>query len=397
MTNNTTATGPLNGVKILDLSRILAGPSATQLLGDLGADVVKVERPNGGDDTRKWGPPYVTDGDGNPTSESGYYLSTNRNKRSLAADIATAEGAALVQSLAAKADIVVENFKKDGLKKYGLDYETLSAINPKLIYCSITGFGQTGPNSHRPGYDLMIQGMGGIMSLTGPVGGQPHKVGVAVADIMTGMYAASGILAALHHRDKTGEGQYIDLALIDSQIAWLANQGVNYLLTGQVPQSLGNAHPNIVPYQVFQVKDGYIIIAVGNDGQFAELAAVLGHGEWGGDSRFATNPARLQNKDVLLALLADCTALWKRDELLQSCEARGIPAGPVNNLDDVFAMEQVAARDMLVKMPYSGAGAGEVKLLGNPLKFSATPVDYRYPPPKCGEHSEEILKDWLED
>ncbi len=397
MTNNTTATGPLNGVKILDLSRILAGPSATQLLGDLGADVVKVERPNGGDDTRKWGPPYVTDGDGNPTSESGYYLSTNRNKRSLAADIATAEGAALVQSLAAKADIVVENFKKDGLKKYGLDYEALSAINPKLIYCSITGFGQNGPNSHRPGYDLMIQGMGGIMSLTGPVGGQQHKVGVAVADIMTGMYAASGILAALHHRDKTGEGQYIDLALIDSQIAWLANQGVNYLLTGQVPQSLGNAHPNIVPYQVFQVKDGYIIIAVGNDGQFAELAAVLGHGEWGGDSRFATNPARLQNKDVLLALLADCTALWKRDELLQSCEARGIPAGPVNNLDDVFAMEQVAARDMLVKMPYSGAGAGEVKLLGNPLKFSATPVDYRYPPPKCGEHSEEILKDWLED
>ncbi len=396
MTNNNT-TGPLKGIKVLDLSRILAGPSATQLLGDLGADVVKVERPNGGDDTRKWGPPYVTDSANNPTSESGYYLSTNRNKRSLAVDIAAAEGAALVQSLAAKADIVVENFKKDGLKKYGLDYAGLSAINPKLIYCSITGFGQTGPNSHRPGYDLMIQGMGGIMSLTGPAGGQPHKVGVAVADIMTGMYAAAGILAALHHRDKTGEGQYIDLALIDSQIAWLANQGVNYLLTGQVPQSLGNAHPNIVPYQVFPTEDGYIIIAVGNDGQFAELAAVLGHGEWGGDSRFATNPARLQNKDVLLALLAECTASWKRDELLHSCEARGIPAGPVNNLDDVFAMEQVAARDMLVKMPYSGARAGEVKLLGNPLKFSATPVDYRYPPPKCGEHSEQILKDWLED
>ncbi|MCE2518053.1 MAG: CoA transferase [Alphaproteobacteria bacterium] len=392
-----TPSGPLGDIKILDLSRILAGPSATQLLGDLGADVVKVERPGKGDDTRSWGPPYVTDGDGANTTESGYYLSANRNKRSLAVDITTTEGADLIRALAMKADVLIENFKVGGLKKYGLAYDDLAAINPKLIYCSITGFGQTGPNAHRAGYDIMVQGYGGIMSITGPVDGEPYKVGVAIADVMTGMYAVTGILAALRHRDKTGEGQHIDIALVDTTASWLVNQGVNYLLNGEVPKSVGNGHPNIVPYQVFATSDGYIIIAVGNDNQFAAFAEILGLGHLAQDARFATNPDRVAHRDVIIPMLEDAIARFSRDDLLAACEAGGVPAGPVNTLGDVFATDQVAARGMKVTMDYPLAGSGQIDVIGNPLKMSKTPVDYRLPPPRCGEHNDEVIADWLAD
>ena len=395
--SSSTPKGPLDGLRVLDLSRILAGPTATQLMGDLGADVIKIERPGAGDDTRFWGPPYVEGKDGNPTSESGYYLSANRNKRSLAIDITSAEGAETLRKLAAKADIFIENFKKDGLKKYGLGYDDLAAINPHLIYCSITGFGQTGPNAHRAGYDIMVQGYGGIMSLTGPVDGEPYKVGVAIADIMTGMYATTGILAALRHRDLTGEGQYIDLALVDTQVSWLANQGVNHLLSGKVPKSSGNGHPNIVPYQVFPTGDGFIIIAVGNDTQFAAFVDILGAPDLARDDRFTTNPLRLKHKDVLLPILEELIKSFKRDDLLRHCESRGVPAGPVNDLGDVFATDQVAAREMKISMEYPDAASGKIDLIGNPLKFSKTPVSYRQPPPKCGEHNDAILSDWLGD
>lgn len=392
-----TETGPLKGIRVLDLSRILAGPTATQLLGDLGADVVKIERPGAGDDTRFWGPPYVTGHDGAPTTESGYYLSANRNKRSLAIDITSEEGVETIKKLVMKADILIENFKKGGLEKYGLGYDDLAKINPKLIYCSITGFGQTGPNAHRAGYDLMVQGYGGIMSITGPADGEPYKVGVAIADIMTGMYATTGILAALRHRDQTGEGQYIDLALVDTQVSWLANQGVNHLLSGKIPKSMGNGHPNIVPYQVFGAKDGYVIIAVGNDSQFSQFATLLGRADLAQDERFKTNPKRLEHKTTLLPILEDCIASFERDTLLTLCEAKGVPAGPVNNLGDVFATDQVKARDMKITMDYPDAQSGQIGLIGNPLKFSKTPVTYRHAPPKCGAHNDDILSDWLGD
>lgn len=388
-------TGPLAGIKILDLTRILAGPTATQLMGDMGADVVKVERPGKGDDTRAWGPPFVMDDENAATSESGYYLSANRNKRSLAIDITSDEGRRTLHQLVAKADILIENFKKDGLKKYGLDYETLAAINPGLIYCSITGFGQTGPNAHRAGYDIMVQGYGGIMSITGPDGGEPYKVGVAISDLMTGMYATTAILAALNHRHGTGEGQYIDLSLVDTQVSWLANQGANYLLSGEAPRAMGNAHPNIVPYQVFATDSSHIIIAVGNDTQFAGLAAILGQGQLADDERFTTNTARLSNRDILVPMLVDIIATWDRDALLAECEKKGIPAGPVHSIDEVFATDQVKARDMVISMDYPLAGSGKVDLIGNPIKFSKTPVDYHLPPPQCGEHTDEILADWL--
>ena len=392
-----TETGPLKGIRVLDLSRILAGPTATQLLGDLGADVVKIERPGAGDDTRFWGPPYVTGQDGAPTTESGYYLSANRNKRSLAIDITSEEGVETIKKLVMKADILIENFKKGGLEKYGLGYDDLAKINPKLIYCSITGFGQTGPNAHRAGYDLMVQGYGGIMSITGPADGEPYKVGVAIADIMTGMYATTGILAALRHCDQTGEGQYIDLALVDTQVSWLANQGVNHLLSGKIPKSMGNGHPNIVPYQVFGAKDGYVIIAVGNDSQFSQFATLLGRADLAQDERFKTNPKRLEHKTTLLPILEDCIASFERDTLLALCEAKGVPAGPVNNLGDVFATDQVKARDMKITMDYPDAQSGQIDLIGNPLKFSKTPVTYRHAPPKCGAHNDDILSDWLGD
>ena len=388
--------GPLNGLKILDMTRVLAGPTATQLMGDLGADVVKVERPGLGDDTRAWGPPWIEGEDGETLPESGYYLSANRNKRSIGVDITTQEGAETVRRLAAKADVFIENFKLGGLKKYGLSYEDLKEVNPGLIYCSITGFGQTGPNAHRAGYDLMIQGYSGLMSVTGPAG-QPHKVGVAIADLMTGMYAVVGVQAALRHRDATGEGQYIDIALADTQVAGLINQGVNHMLTGIVPQSAGNGHSNIVPYEVFPTADSHIIIAVGNDTQFAAFADILGRPDLAADARFTTNPDRVRNRPVIIPILQELIAAHRRDDLLAACAERGVPAGPVHNLADVFSTDQVAARDMIVPMDFPGAKDGSVNLIGNPLKLSKTPVSYRHAPPQCGADTDEVLRDWLDD
>lgn len=387
--------GALAGIRVLDLSRILAGPSATQLLGDLGADVVKVERPEAGDDTRRWGPPYVTGIDGLPTGESSYYLCANRNKRSIAIDIASTEGRAMVLQLLAQADILVENYKVGGLAQYGLSYDQLREKFPRLIYCSITGFGQTGPYASRPGYDFLIQGMGGIMSLTGEPEGQPMKVGVGIADVMTGMYAVVGILAALHHRHATGEGQQIDISLLDTQIAWLANAGTNYLTSGLLPQRLGNGHPNIVPYQVFGTLDEAMILAVGNDAQFQRFCAVAGQEELATDARFRTNPARLLHRDVLCALIEEALKKKSRAHWLATLEAVGVPCGPVNNLEDVFSDSHVIERGAELRMPCDWAQEGSVGLLANPLKLSGTPVTYRQPPPRLDEHAASVLCDWL--
>ncbi|OED50020.1 CoA-transferase [Rhodobacteraceae bacterium (ex Bugula neritina AB1)] len=381
--------GALDGVKVLDLSRILAGPTCTQLLGDLGATVIKVENPKtGGDDTRQWGPPYVMDADGQPSDLSAYFMSANRNKRSVAIDIATEEGQQAIRHLAAEADILIENFKPGGLAKYGLDYASLKPALPGLIYCSISGYGQTGPNSHKPGYDIMAQGFGGIMSLTGEPEGQPMKAGVGIADVMCGMYACIGILSALHHRDKTGEGQQIDLALVDAQIAWLINEGVAYLNTGQIPRRRGNEHPSIMPYGVYETADSHIILAVGNDSQFRRFMEFLKLEGLAEDARFATNPARLQNRDALNAILIPSVQRYTTEDVLQAMETRKVPAGPVQNLETLFATDQVAAREMSIPME---TAAGPVKLLGNPLNFSRTPVTYRHPPPACGEGTQEIL------
>ena len=390
-----TPVGPLTGLRVLDLTRILAGPSSTQLLGDYGADIVKVEKPGAGDDTRAWGPPYVRDVDGNETSESAYYLSANRNKRSIAVDIATPEGAATIRRLAAKCDILVENFKVGGLKKYGLDYDSLKDANPSIIYCSITGFGQTGPNASLAGYDLMAQGYGGIMSLTGVPNGEPMKVGVGITDIMCGMYASTAILAALRHRDQTGEGQHIDVALVDSQVAWLINEGVNYLISGEVPKRRGNQHPNIVPYQVFEVSDGYLIVAVGNDNQFRKFCGVIGHPELATDPRYTTNIKRIENRETLIETLVPIIANIDKQTLLAGMNAAGVTCGPINRLDEVFASDQVVARDMKISMPHPLAGSGSIDLIGNPVKFSKTPVTYRKAPPVCGADTQDILADWL--
>ncbi|MEP4038351.1 CaiB/BaiF CoA-transferase family protein [Pseudophaeobacter sp.] len=382
--------GALKGVKVLDLSRILAGPTCTQLLGDLGATVVKVENPKtGGDDTRQWGPPYVTDADGEQSDLSAYFMAANRNKRSIALDIASPEGQAQIRRLAAEADILVENFKPGGLAKYGLDYASLRAEFPQLIYCSISGYGQTGPNSSKPGYDLMAQGYGGIMSLTGEPEGQPVKAGVGIADVMCGMYATIGILAALHHKQNTGEGQQIDLALVDAQVAWLINEGVAYLNTGKVPQRRGNEHPSIVPYGLYETSDAHVILAVGNDSQFRRFMEFLGLEGLAEDPRFATNPARLEFRAALNDILMPALKRFTMDEVIAGMEARKVPAGPVQSLDRVFASDQVAARDMAIEMQ---SGAGPVQLLGNPLNFSRTPVTYRHAPPQCGSATKEILQ-----
>jgi crotonobetainyl-CoA:carnitine CoA-transferase CaiB-like acyl-CoA transferase len=387
--------GPLSNLRVLDLSRILAGPTCTQLLGDMGADVIKVEKPDKGDDTRAWGPPFVIGRDGKPTAESAYYLCANRNKRSVAIDIAKAEGAETIRQLLKSCDVLVENFKVGDLARYGLGYDDLKESNPQLVYCSITGFGQTGPNASKPGYDLLAQGYGGIMSLTGPASDEPSKVGVGISDVMTGMYAAAAILAALRHRDRTGEGQYIDIALVDCQIAWLINEGTNYLLSGRPPMRRGNQHPNIVPYQVFAVADGHVIVAVGNDAQFDRFCKLIGLPVLAQDARFITNSMRLENRAPLIEILAAHLKALKRDFLVSEMEAHGIPGGPINTLPEVFDSDQVVAREMKISMPYAAAQGGKVDLIGNPIKFSRTPISYRRPPPPCGADTEEVLQELL--
>lgn len=387
--------GPLHGIRILDLSRILAGPFCTQLLGDYGADIIKVERPGKGDDTRAWGPPYVTGKDGQPTRESAYYLATNRNKRSIALDISNPEDASTVRQLARQCDVVIENFKVGGLKKYGLDYPALAAEHPDLVYCSITGFGQTGPNALRPGYDLLAQGFGGIMSLTGDPLGEPMKVGVGIADVVCGLYASSAILAALHHRDQTGEGQHIDIGLADTQISWLINEGTNYLASGSPPVRRGNQHPNIVPYQVFAVRDGHVIVAVGNDAQFRQFCKIVAMPMLADDPKFQANSARVHNRDELLSILTPAIASMAKTELLASMEKSGVPGGTINTVPEVFASEQVAARNMKISIPHKWAQTGRVDLIGNPVNFSKTPVTYRRSPPICGEHTNEVLDEIL--
>ncbi|HLU14667.1 MAG TPA: CaiB/BaiF CoA-transferase family protein [Burkholderiaceae bacterium] len=384
---------PLAGIRVLDLSRVLAGPWCTQNLADLGADVIKVERPGTGDDTRSWGPPFLKDQDGNETTESAYYLSTNRNKRSVAIDFSKPEGAELVREMAKHCDILVENFKVGGLKKYGLDYDSLKEINPRLIYCSITGFGQTGPLASLPGYDFMIQGMGGLMSITGErddlPGGGPQKAGVAVTDVITGMYATVAVLGALHERHRSNRGQYIDLALLDSHIAMLANQNLNYMTSGVAPKRYGNAHQNIVPYQVFEVSDGHMIVAVGNDGQFRAYCGVLERPDLGENPKYATNSQRLQHRDELVPLLADIMKTKPREYWIEQLQAVGVPCGPINNLDEVFAHPQVKAREVWRNIPHPVAGTAPTA--ANPIRFSDTPIQYRMAPPLLGEHTDEVL------
>jgi crotonobetainyl-CoA:carnitine CoA-transferase CaiB-like acyl-CoA transferase len=385
----------LEGMRVLDLSRILAGPSAAQLLGDLGADVVKVEKPGEGDDTRKWGPPFVEDAQGKQTSESAYYLCANRNKRSIEIDIASPEGQALVLKLIEKADVLIENYKAGGLKAYGLSYEQLKDRFPQLVYCSITGFGQTGPYAPRAGYDFLIQGMGGIMSITGEPESEPMKVGVGIADVMTGMYATVGILAALRYRDQTGKGQHIDLALLDTQVSWLINAGTSYLTSRKNPVRLGNGHPNIVPYQVFPTADDPIIIAVGNDSQFQKLCEVAAMYGVAKDPRFATNVARVTHRETLIPIISEALKKQPREHWISHCEKVGVPCGPVNSLEQVFNDPQVQHRGAEVKLPHPLAGSGEVSVIANPLKLSETPVQYRYAPPVRNQHENEILHDWL--
>lgn len=379
----------LTGLRVLDLSRILAGPTATQLLADLGAEVIKIERPGAGDDTRGWGPPFVADEDGRETGPSAYFMAANRGKHSVAVNIASPEGQDLIRRLVAQSDIMVENFRPGDLARYGLDYATLRAVNPRLIYCSITGFGQTGPNTHRAGYDFLVQGEGGLMSLTGDPGGPPMKAGVGIADLMCGMYAAVGILAAVQARHGSGQGQHIDLALLDAQVAMLVNQGLGHLTDGKVPPRRGNDHPTIVPYGAFPAQDGSFILAIGNDAQFARFVALAGAPGLSQDARFATNAARVRNREVLIPLIAALTAGRTAGEWQAACEAEGIPAGPVNDLAQVFSSPQVAARGMRVAMPL--VGGQRVELIGNPLQLSETPVTYQKAPPGLGEDTGAVL------
>ncbi len=386
---------PLDGIRIFDLTRILAGPTCTQYLGDLGADVIKVERPDQGDDTRKWGPPYVTGHDGEDTNESAYYLCANRNKRSITINLASAEGQALAKRMIRECDVLVENFKVGGLKSYGLSYDDLKAENPGLVYCSITGFGQTGPYASRAGYDFLAQGVGGIMSITGTPGVEPVKVGVGIADVMCGMYASTAILAALRHRDRTGEGQHIDCCLLDTQVAWLINEGVNYLVSGQVPLQRGNEHPNIVPYKVFACADGHVILAVGNDGQYQKWCDFAGAGDLAEDPRFTTNQLRVVNREALYAAMPAYMERKTVSEWVDGLAAIGVPCSPVNNIQQVFEDPQVQARGMKIDLLHEAAREGTVPLIANPVKMSGTPVQYRNPPPMLGQHTEDVLKEVL--
>ncbi|MBX8501225.1 CoA transferase [Pseudomonas cichorii] len=389
--------GALSHIRVLDLSRVLAGPWAGQILADLGADVIKVERPGNGDDTRSWGPPFLKDPAGENTSEAAYYLSANRNKQSVTIDFTRPEGQKLVKELAARSDIVIENFKVGGLAAYGLDYEALKAINPRLIYCSITGFGQSGPYARRAGYDFMIQGLGGLMSLTGRPEGEegagPVKVGVALTDILTGLYSTSAMLAALAHRDQSGIGQHIDMALLDVQVACLANQAMNYLTTGNAPRRLGNAHPNIVPYQDFPTADGDFILTVGNDSQFRKFAEVAGQAQWADDPRFQTNKLRVTHRAELIPLIRQVTVFRTTAQWVEALEVAGVPCGPINDLAQVFSDPQVQARGLAIEMPH--ALGGSVAQVASPIRLSETPVEYRRAPPLLGEHTQEVLQNIL--
>jgi len=384
----------LDGIKVLDLSRVLAGPWSTQILADFGADVFKIEQPGKGDDTRAWGPPFLKlpDGSDDP-KESAYYLCANRNKRSAAIDLADPRGAELVRRLAAEADVMVENFKVGGLAKYGLDYASIRAINPRIVYCSITGFGQNGPYAHRGGYDFVAQGMGGFMSVTGEAGGGPLRAGVAMADLSTGNFATISILLALRHAERTGEGQQIDISLLDTQIAMMANQGSSYLVSGEVPGRLGNRHPTVVPYTTFTVADGVLIIAIGNDGQFRAFCKEMGVPELADDPRFALSRSRQVNRDAIEQIVADLVRDQTRDGLIARLEAVGVPVGPVNTLADVFADPFVEARHTVHR--FVRADGVEVPSVAYPGKLSATPADYRYQPPRIGEHSRELIGEWL--
>ncbi|AJD41852.1 CoA transferase [Rhizobium sp. SEMIA 4085] len=379
---------PLAGIRVIELARVLAGPWAGQMLADLGADVIKVENPDGGDDTRQWGPPFVEGGDGENLSAA-YYHCANRNKRSVTADLKTEEGQSLVRRLAATADVLIENFKLGGLVKYGLDYESLRKVNPKLVYCSITGFGQSGPYASLAGYDYIVQGMSGFMSITGEPDRQPMKAGVAIADIFTGIYAVAAIEAALIHALKTGEGQLVDMALLDVQSAVLANQNMNYLVSGRAPARLGNAHPNISPYEVVPSADGYLILAVGNDNQFRRLCTILGLDGIAGDERFSTNKARVANRDEVRRMISTETLKWQKADLLKACEENAVPAGAINTIEEMFADPQIKARGLRIDLP-DGAG-NVIPGVRTPVVLSKTPLRYERPGPRLGEHQEEVL------
>lgn len=387
--------GALSGVTVVDLTRVLAGPYCTQLLGDLGADVIKIERPGKGDDTRGFAPPYVRDAAGNVTSESAYFMSANRNKRSVAVDLTRPEGQRLVRRLIARADVLVENFKTGNLAKYGLGYDDLKDEFPSLVYCSITGFGQTGPYASRPGYDFLIQGMGGIMSLTGEPDGEPQKVGVPIADIMAGMFAAVAINGALRHAALTGEGQYIDIGMLDTQVAWLVNQGMNFLHSGKA-ERLGNAHPNIVPYQVFPTADGHIVLAIGNDAQFRTFCEFAGVPDLAEEPEFATNALRVANRERTVARVREIIEREPSAYWLEGLDRLGIGCGPINTLDQVFSDPHVQARGMVTRVAHPLAGEEGVQLIASPLRLSATPVAYRHPPPLLGEHTEAVLRELLQ-
>jgi len=387
---------PLDGVRVLDLSRVLAGPFCAQNLADMGADVIKVERPGTGDDTRAWGPPYLRDAQGQDTTESAYYLSTNRNKRSIAIDLATPEGADAVRKIASQCDVLIENFKVGGLKQYGLDYDSLKKETPGLIYCSITGFGQDGPFASRPGYDFMVQGMGGLMSITGErdglPGAGPQKAGVAVTDVITGLYAALAIMGAIEERHRSGLGQFIDLALLDCHISMLANQNLNYMTSGVAPTRAGNAHQNVVPYQVFEAKDGYLIVAVGNDSQFRAYSLAIGRPELATDPKYLTNSTRITNRGELIPLLEAIMLTRTRDEWISTLEKVGVPCGPIQSIDQVFDHPQVKSRQIWREIPHPVAGVSPTT--ANPINYSDTPIQYTRHAPGLGEHTDEILREF---
>ena len=393
MTDHKTKKPPLSGIRVIELARVLAGPWAGQMLADLGADVIKVENPDGGDDTRQWGPPFVEGKDGENLSAA-YYHSANRGKRSIVADLRTEEGQNLVRRLVKTADVVIENFKLGGLVKYGLNYKSLKGINPKIVYCSITGFGQTGPYAGLAGYDYIVQGMSGFMSITGEPDGQPVKAGVAIADIFTGIYAVSAIEAALIHALKTGEGQLVDMALLDVQSAVLANQNMNYLISGTPPVRLGNAHPNISPYEVVPTADGYLILAVGNDGQFRRLCAILGLDTHADDERYATNKARVANRNEVRAFISARTLTWDKADLLKACEDNAVPAGAINTIEDMFADPQIKARGL--RLDLEDAAGTMIPSVRTPIVLSETPLTYTRPSPRLGEHQEEVLAELAE-